>query len=342
MWITSSLTTALTPTAVALGNFDGVHLGHQQVIAPILPTAVTAQAQALTSSNLEQFSNPETSGPNLDPNLELIYPTVATFNPHPREFFSGQAWKLLTPPTEKAQQLSVLGVQQLALLPFNRELASLSPQEFVEKILVEQLQAQQVSVGEDFCFGHKRAGTATDLDAIASAYGITVHIVSLYKRQDQRISSSSIRQSLTEGDIDKANRFLGRPYTLIGIVEKGQQLGRTIGFPTANLHLPPDKFLPKLGVYCVEVSHGPESSNLDTNLSSHPGVMNIGMRPTVKGTSLTVEVHLFDWSGDLYGKTLTVSLKKFIRSEQKFSSLDDLKAQIQIDCEAARDFFRGI
>ncbi|NES46156.1 bifunctional riboflavin kinase/FMN adenylyltransferase, partial [Moorena sp. SIO2C4] len=267
MWITSSLTTALTPTAVALGNFDGVHLGHQQVIAPILPKPVTAQAQALTSSNLEQFSNPETTGPNLDPNLELIYPTVATFNPHPREFFSGQAWKLLTPPTEKAQQLSALGVQQLALLPFNRELASLSPQEFVEKILVEQLQAQQVSVGEDFCFGHKRAGTATDLDAIASAYGITVHIVSLYKRQDQRISSSSIRQSLAQGDIDKANRFLGRPYTLIGIVEKGQQLGRTIGFPTANLHLPPDKFLPKLGVYCVEVSHGPESSNLDTNLS---------------------------------------------------------------------------
>ncbi len=335
VWITSSLTTALTPTAVALGNFDGVHLGHQQVIAPILPKPVTAQAQALASSNLEQFSNPETSSSN----LELIYPTVATFNPHPREFFSGQAWKLLTPPTEKAQQLSALGVQQLALLPFNRELASLSPQEFVEKILVEQLRAKQVSVGEDFCFGHKRAGTATDLDAIASAYGITVHIVSLYKRQEQRISSSIIRESLAEGDIDKANRFLGRPYTLIGIVEKGQQLGRTIGFPTANLHLPPDKYLPRLGVYCVEVSHTSESSNQNTNLSSHPGVMNIGMRPTVKGTSLTVEVHLFDWSGDLYGQTLTVSLQKFIRPEQKFSSLDQLKAQIQRDCEAARDFF---
>ncbi len=260
-----------------------------------------------------------------------IYTTVVTFNPHPREFFSGQTRKLLTSQAEKAQQLSLLGVEQLVLLPFNRELASLSPEEFVEKILVQQLQATQVSVGEDFCFGYRRTGTSADLKAIASSYRIDVTIVSLQTCEGERISSSAIRQALQQGDILQANRLLGRPYTLAGVVVKGQQLGRTIGFPTANLQLPPEKFLPRQGVYCVRV-HG---SSLT---SSQPGVMNIGQRPTVDGTSLTVEIHLLDWSGDLYGHTLTVSLEQFLRPEQKFDSLDALNRQIQADCEAARAF----
>jgi riboflavin kinase / FMN adenylyltransferase len=343
VWVTSSLTNALTPTAVALGNFDGIHRGHRQVIAPTLHRVRSSPAIAVASPTVDLHHPFESSSlPNLKDNLEYrvateaehVYATVVTFNPHPHEFFSGQSRKLLTPREEKVQQLRSLGVEQLVLLPFDRELASLSPQEFVEKILVQQLDVKYVSVGEDFHFGHRRTGTAADLKAIASSYGIDVKIVSLEKCQGERISSSLIRQSLSSGEIARANRLLGRSYTLIGTVVKGQQLGRTIGFPTANLQLPEEKFLPRHGVYSVRVS----SSSLASLAVPQPGVMNIGQRPTVNGTNITVEIHLLDWSGDLYGQTLTVSLEQFLRPEQKFASLDALKSQIQADCEAARAF----
>jgi riboflavin kinase/FMN adenylyltransferase len=298
VWTTSSLTNALTPTVVALGNFDGIHQGHQQVISPVL---------------------------NDNPQLRS---TVVSFSPHPKEFFTGQPRKLLTPRAEKAFQLSAIGVEQLILLPFNRELAALTPQQFVEEILVNHLQAIRVSVGQDFRFGCKRSGTATDLQAIAAQFGIEVTIVPLLTFQGERISSSVIREALQEGNLQGANRMLGRSYGLLGEVVQGQQLGRTIGFPTANLQLPPEKFIPKQGVYGVRVS----GVGIDREL----GVMNIGNRPTVNGTKQTIEVHLLNWSGDLYGQMLTVELEQFIRPEQKFTSLDDLKAQIKADCETAR------
>lgn len=307
MWVTSSLAKALTPTAVALGNFDGLHLGHQRVIQPVLNFACASHG----------------------------YSTVVTFNPHPQEFFTGQRRALLTPLNEKVEELVRLGVEQLVLLPFDRELATLSPQQFVEKILVQQLGSRQISVGEDFRFGNQRSGTATDLQAIAASFGIPVTIVGLHTcegdacgGQPERISSSSIRQALEQGDLQRAKVLLGRPYTLTGCVVKGQQLGRTIGFPTANIELPPQKFLPRQGVYAVRVFMCPTSSLL--------GVMNIGSRPTVNGTHPSVEVHLLDWSGDLYGKTITVQPEKFLRPEQKFASLEALKAQIQADCAIAR------
>ncbi|MBW4641151.1 MAG: bifunctional riboflavin kinase/FAD synthetase [Gloeocapsa sp. UFS-A4-WI-NPMV-4B04] len=366
MWITSSLTKALTPTAVALGNFDGVHRGHQQVIQPVVKT--TLEARAINSCSGLTYAN------------KKIYSTVVTFNPHPQEFFTGSRRTLLTPLNEKVQQLTDLGVEQLVLLPFDRELAALSPQEFVEKILVQQLQAQQISVGQDFRFGYQRSGTASDLQAIAATSGIPVTIIPLQniggdssiKTVDERISSSSIRQALEQGDLHRAKILLGRPYTLTGRIVEGQQLGRTIGFPTANIQLPPEKFLPRQGVYAVQVfgedeskelgavfnheelfarqqnkkvSETPTPSPLASCLGQSPasltplsfkGVMNIGSRPTVNGTYPSVEVHLLDWSGDLYGKTLTVQLEKFLRPEQKFASLEALKAQIQADCARAR------
>ena len=303
----------LTPTSIALGNFDGIHRGHQKVLEKVLG----------------QSNNQKT---------KYICPTVVSFSPHPREFFTGKKLKLLTPVAEKAQQLDRLGIKQLVLLPFNQELASLSPQQFVEKILVKQLQVNYISVGEDFCFGFQRKGTATDLKAIASDFGITVCINSLHKCQIQehqpenvRISSSLIRQALQAGEIEKANSMLGRAYSLIGKVIKGQQLGRTIGFPTANLQLPSEKFLPRYGVYSVNVSLG-ENPNSQLPIK---GVMNIGYRPTVQGDAPTIEVHLLDWSGDLYAQTIRVSLERFLRPEQKFSSLEALKRQIAADCEAA-------
>ncbi len=311
MWITSSPTKTLTPATVALGNFDGVHRGHQRVIQPVL--------------NLVGASLPHK--PSSNQNLIQTYPTVVTFNPHPREFFSGQPCALLTPIQEKVQQLTRLGVEQLVLLPFDRELAALSPQEFVEKILVQQLCAQRISVGEDFRFGKARSGTVEELRAIAANYNIPVTIIPLQICEGKRISSSSIRQALQQGDLQSATALLGRPYTIVGSIIQGQQLGRTIGFPTANVQPPPEKFLPRQGVYAVRVFLE-EGTKL--------GVMNIGFRPTVNDTSTTVEVHLLDWSGDLYGKTVTVQLEKFLRPEQKFASLEALKAQIQADCILAK------
>ena len=313
MRVANSPEQTLTPTAIALGNFDGIHRGHQKVLEKIFEQSHSAKT-------------------------DYLYPTVVSFHPHPREFFTGKKLQLLTPVAEKAQQLDKLSIKQLVLLPFNQELASLSPQKFVEKILVEQLQAYYVSVGEDFCFGFQRKGTAKDLKAIASGFGIKVYINSLHKCQSKdrqlenvRISSSLIRQALQTGEIEQANSMLGRAYSLMGTVVKGQQLGRTIGFPTANLQLPPEKFLPRFGVYSVNVLLE-ENSN---PRSSIKGVMNIGYRPTVKGDAPTIEVHLLDWSGDLYDRTINVSLERFLRPEQKFPSLEALKKQIAADCEAA-------
>ncbi|MCC5604359.1 bifunctional riboflavin kinase/FAD synthetase [Nostoc favosum] len=341
VWVASSSVGLLTPTAVALGKFDGVHLGHQRVIQPVLHAG----------ANLSVASSPQSKENQQLANQEYIYSTVVTFDPHPQEFFTGQPRTLLTPLDEKVQQLRSLGVEQLVLLPFDKELSALTPEEFVEKILVQQLRCQQISIGQDFCFGEKRSGTAKDLQLIAAKHNIPVTIVPLQTytgnsltesscvsttpTQDARISTSLIRQTLEQGDIENANLLLGRPYTLLGVVVQGQQLGRTIGFPTANLQLPKEKFLPRQGVYAVRIFTLSETSDVAPNESL--GVMNIGNRPTVNGTYSSVEVHLFDWSGDLYGKKLAVELVKFLRPEQKFASLEALKTQIQLDCVVAKE-----
>lgn len=329
MRVTSSLTTALVPTTVALGNFDGVHQGHRQVIRQVVARKSSGDHQA-HSVEVQTAGYRQRQIENLSDSLDSlpIYTTVLTFDPHPQEFFSGQPRTLLTPRSEKAEQLEVLGVDQLVLLPFDRDLAQLEPQTFVEEILVNQLQAKWISVGQDFHFGRKRSGTAVDLQAIAANYGIETTIVPLYILDGKRVSSSNVRQALTQADLDTAHRLLGRSYSLTGTVVKGQQLGRTLGFPTANLQLPADKFLPRWGVYSVWVE--------GWSFQSQPGVMNVGCRPTVAGDRPTVEVYLLDWSGDLYGQTLTVHLAHFLRPEAKFDSLDALKSQIQKDCEMAR------
>lgn len=344
MWVTNSTELALTPTAIALGKFDGVHRGHQRVIKPILKEgAVLSRELEVRQQERENSLSP------LIPPIPVgqhLYSTVVTFNPHPQEFFSGEPRALLTPLDEKTQLLGSLGVEQLVLLPFDRELCSLTPEEFVQKILVEQLQASRISVGNDFRFGSKRSGTAQDLQTIAAKYNIPVTIADLEtddelptattSTQATRISTSLIREILISGDVERANFLLGRPYVLSGTVIQGQQLGRTIGFPTANLQLPNDKFMPSLGVYAVRVFRILETSKQEPLAL---GVMNIGKRPTVNGTSTTVEVHLFDWSGDLYGKKIAVQLEKFLRPEIKFASLEALKAQIQLDSNAAKVFF---
>jgi riboflavin kinase / FMN adenylyltransferase len=300
--INSALVNILTPTAIALGNFDGIHRGHLEVIRPVL-----------------------------DWGDESAYKTVVTFDPHPQQYFTGQQRQLLTPHQERAIILEKLGVQQLILLPFDQDLVKLSPQEFVDLILVQKLQAQFVSVGEDFRFGNQRSGNATDLVVLTAAAGITTKIAPLELDGDSRISSSRIRTALLAADLTLTQELLGRYYSIVGTVVTGQEIGRSIGFPTANLQYPAEKFLPRQGVYCVRVDT-PAATQL-------PAVMNIGKRPTVDGVNTTVEVHLLNWDGDLYGQQLTVYLHKFLRSEQKFPSLTALTDQIQADCNIAKVFF---
>ena len=291
----------LTPIAIALGNFDGIHRGHLEVIRPVLDWDAD------------------------------VYKTVVTFDPHPQQYFTRQQRQLLTTYQERAAILEDLGIQQIILLPFDRELVKLSPQEFVDRILVDRLQAKFISVGEDFRFGNQRAGTATDLVTLAAAAGIPTRIAPLETDGDSRISSSRIRAALLSADLTLTRELLGRYYSIGGMVVSGQQIGRSIGFPTANLNYPPEKFLPLQGVYCVRVDT-PAATQL-------PGVMNIGKRPTVAGLNTTVEVHLLDWEGDLYDRPLTVYLHHFLRSEQKFADLTELTNQIQADCHQARVFF---
>lgn len=304
MKILDRLNSVLDPTAIALGNFDGIHLGHQQVIAPVL----AAHRQ-----------HPD------------WVPSVVTFNPHPQAFFSGDRLPFLTPIPEKAQLLEALGIQQLVLLPFTRELANLPPEQFVADILIQRLQVRQISVGQDFRFGRGRSGSAQDLQAIAERQGIPTTIVPLLKHRGIRVSSSAIRQALQQGKPELAAEWLGRCYRLTGRVVQGQQLGRKLGVPTANLQFTDEKCLPRLGVY-TGFAQMP-----DQGLHRWPAVLNIGQRPTVSGEPVTtIEVHLLDWQGDCYGQQLQVDLQGFLRPEQKFASLAALTQQIRQDCETAR------
>jgi riboflavin kinase/FMN adenylyltransferase len=338
VWITSSLDTVKTPTSTALGNFDGLHLGHRRVIEPVLPAHTSAKDLSALPSDKFLFylsrwlgaRSPQALSPTSDCS-EAAIATVVTFSPHPQEFFTGQRRSLLTPLAEKTAILRGMGLEQLVLLPFTRELANLEPHTFVESILLDALQVQSVSIGQDFCFGRQRSGNASLLQAIAAPHGVQVHVIPLHRDGEERISSSAIRAALEAGNLNRANQLLGRHYTLIGEVVQGRQLGRTLGCPTANLKLPPEKFLPRQGVYAVLV-HSPAWNQA----APVPGVMNIGLRPTVDGFQLTTEVHLLDWSGNLYGQTLVVGLEAFLRPERKFASLDALKEQIQLDCQQAR------
>lgn len=299
--ISSSTEKILYPCAIALGNFDGIHKGHQQVIQPIF-----------------KYSN--------------LTPSLVTFIPHPQEFFTGIKKQLLTPIPEKCILLEKLGIKQLILLPFDRELAHLSAEKFVEDILIKKINAKFISVGEDFCFGYQRQGNAKYLESLANKYNVKVSITKqqnlTIKKENVRISSSSIRHSLSNGKPELATEMLGREYQIIGKVIEGKKLGRKIGFPTANLEISSEKFLPKKGVYSVKVEV--KNNHILSNLH---GVMNIGTRPTIEGKNISVEIHLLDWKGDLYNQILTVKLLTFIRPEQKFSSLDELKKQIKLDCQ---------
>ena len=283
---------------VTIGSFDGVHLGHLRVIRHLQRKAAAIGGQSV----------------------------IISFEPHPREVLYPREKKpgLLTTLDEKIDRLSRLGVDHLIILPFTLDFARLSYADFVVGILVRRLGVRGLVVGYDHHLGHDRQGNFDHLQALGQQHHFFVEQESAFEENHVNVSSTKIRNALATGDIALVNRFLGYNYSLTGTVVPGQRLGHHIGFPTANIDLPdPSKLLPAIGVYAVRVHLGHDS---------HPGMLNIGIRPTVSHEGiLTREVNIFDLDRDLYGTSLTVEILARVRGEQKFENLAELQAQLRRD-----------
>ena len=287
--------------AVALGNFDGVHRGHQQVIAQAAKAALADKTPL----------------------------GVITFDPHPRRLFrpTEPAFKLMTH-GQQARALGGLGVDLLYLLPFDFEMASFGDREFVEKVLVEGLGVKHVAAGFDISFGRGRSGSADLLRTYGAEYGFTVSIADpVASRDGDKFSSTAVRDALRDGQPDQAARILGRPFAIEGVVRRGQQLGRQLGFPTANVEVE-DYVVPKLGVYATR-TRLPDGREV-------PGVANLGNNPTTGMVETRLETWLFDFDEDLYGQIIETDLIAFLRPELKFESLELMIEQIHRDEQAAR------
>ena len=260
---------------------------------------------------------------------------VLTFFPHPRMVLQeNSSVKLLNTMEEKIVLLEKIGIDNLIIHPFDKEFSLLTAEEFVQEVLVNQLQIQKIIIGYDHRFGRNRTADINDLTLFGKKYGFEVEQISAQEIDAIAVSSTKIRTALAEGTISLANEYLGYNYFFSGTVVKGQQLGRTIGFPTANIYIKEDyKLIPKNGVYIVK-------SILGQKLTY--GIMNIGNRPTVDGVSQTIEVHFIDFDKDLYDQEITIEVLEFIRDEHKFDSLDALKNQIQKDKEQSLSFIGTI
>ncbi len=290
---------ARTPTALALGSFDGLHPGHRRVIETVV---------------------------NKAPGV----PSVVSFWPHPREVLYSETRLRLDLPVEKLSLLEPLGIEQLVLVPFNQELACLSAADFVDQVLIDALQAKHIAVGANFRFGRDRQGDAEMLHRLGAAAGVDVAVVPILEDDQGRVSSSRIRAALSEGDLETAAGLLSRPYRFTGRVVRGRGIGRTLGWPTANLQVDGRKFLPGLGVYAAWAWR----SSDDTPL---PAVMNLGPQPTVDPNSPSaVEVHLLDQQLELNGCELVVEPVRRLRGQQRFADLEELSLQIGRDAEEAR------
>lgn len=286
-----------------IGNFDGVHLGHQAVLGQL---AEKAEALCLPT-------------------------TVITFEPQPQEFFMGdRAPPRLTRLREKIHALRRFSVDRVLVLIFNERFANQSASEFIERILVEGLGVRYLVVGDDFRFGHRRTGDFELLQRVGMERGFQVVSMRSFLIDGERVSSTLIREALARGDLATAEKYLGRSYRMSGRVAHGDKRGRTIGFPTANIFLH-RKVTPVQGVFAVEM-YGLEREPIH-------GVANVGNRPTVDGTRSLLEVHLFDFDQEIYGRHVDVEFRYKIRDERRFESFEALKAQIEQDSRAARDYF---
>ncbi len=294
-------------TIVTIGTFDGVHVGHRIIIDKII--------QNSKKENLES--------------------TILTFFPHPRMVLQNNSdIKLLNTIEEKIKLLENTGLQNLVIQTFNKSFSELSAEEFVSKILVKQLNIQKIIIGHDHRFGKNRTANIDDLIVFGKKYNFEVEQISAKELNDVAVSSTKIREAISNGNVTLANQYLGYPYSLSGTIIKGNQLGRTIGFPTANLNIDKDyKLIPKNGVYIVRSFIKNKFFN---------GIMNIGFRPTLKGETLSIETHFLDFDSNLYNETVTILVLERLRDEQKFDSLQLLKFQIENDKRIALDYFISI
>jgi riboflavin kinase/FMN adenylyltransferase len=289
----------LGPVVLTIGSFDGVHRGHQRVLASLRRQAGANRAESV----------------------------VVTFDPHPRCVLAPDTCPLtLTMVDEKAEIMGRLGIDHLVVLPFTRKLSQLTATEFMDR-LMEKMALNGMVIGYDFAFGHQRRGNREFLEHLGARRGFTVEVVTAHSSGGLVVSSSEIRRLLLEGHIPQANRLLGRHYSIVSFVEHGTGTGSRIGYPTANFAITPNKLVPKQGVYAVWV---------DIRGNAHQGAMNIGYRPTFGENRLTVEAFILDFEGDIYREDVRARFVQRIRDEKRFESVDALVAQIAKDVERAR------
>lgn len=295
-----------TPHVVAIGNFDGMHIGHLAVLQ-----ALKQRAQTLNATTC-----------------------IMTFEPHPREFFTPQqAPARLTSLREKLELMESSDIQKVHICHFDAAFAAMSAADFMHDILHQSLNAKAVLVGEDFRFGAKRSGNVEMLRESGGHLGFAVYPVPKVEIGGQRVSSTAVREALAVGDLQRAKVLLGRDYSISGLVVHGDKLGRELGYPTANVQMHHDK-PPLTGIYAVKLRLS-QKGDL-------PGVASLGVRPTVKADGKpTLEVHLFDFDGELYGQHVQVHFLKKIRDEEKFANIEALKRQMTLDEQAARDYFKN-
>ncbi|UFH53255.1 bifunctional riboflavin kinase/FAD synthetase [Spirosoma sp. KNUC1025] len=292
----------LPNAVVTSGTFDGVHRGHQTILARLTEVARQSNGESV----------------------------LITYWPHPRTVVSNDSanLKLLSTLDEKIELLDQAGVEHLVIIPFTRSFSELTSEEYIQQILVDKIGTKKLVIGYDHRFGRDREGGFEYIRAHQSEYGFEVEEISRQDVDAVGVSSSRIRAALSEGNVHTAGQLLGRPYNLTGTIVKGRQLGRTIGFPTANMQVDdPMKLVPANGVYAVDVLYA------DQSLS---GMLNIGFRPTVAGTNQTIETYIFDFDKDIYGEHMTLRFREFLRPEQKFDGLPALVEQLKRDEEAAR------
>lgn len=290
---------------LTIGSFDGVHLGHRRILSQVVERARATGGESV----------------------------LLTFEPHPRKVVAPEKpLGLLTPLDEKLRLIAEAGIEHTVVVPFSQEFSAQEPAAYVTDFLVPHFHPSTLVIGYDHRFGRGRAGDISLLRALAADHHFSVEEIPAHLIDEAAVSSTKIRTALTEGHAEDAAAMLGRPYTWSGRVVQGRQLGRTIGYPTANLEaLDADQLLPGDGVYAVEAL-------LDD--VAHPSMLSIGLRPTIgAGLARTVEVHLLDFAGDLYGRDVTLRFVRWMRSEEKFASLDALKAAIAADEEVARKIF---
>ena len=289
---------------LTIGNFDGVHRGHQALLAKL---TAKSQATGLPSA-------------------------VLTFEPHPREYFTHENRPIrLTSLREKILRIAGQGVDRLYIGRFNARFAALTAEQFIEDILIRGLCARHLMIGDDFRFGKGRQGDFAMLEETGSTVGFSVEAMHTLVHEGERVSSSAVRGALAEGDMPHAARLLGRPYSISGRVMHGDKIGRSIGFPTANIQLK-HRSPPLMGIYTVSVEGLADKP--------WPGVASVGVRPTINDAGRpTLEVHLFDWNADCYGAHLKVNFLAKQRDEERYDTLDALTAQIARDAEQARAYF---